>query len=305
MTASLLLMACGHNSTSAQGGEGTDATEQLDSCWKQSATTLDGLKVEVTDKGGVKLVWTDWDKFMTCLTDAIGGEYPYDAPMTEQEIHGLNGKVKGLAVMGNPMNPYVYMLLEDNSVQLYSLGKMCYSWNFYAGMVIAKDIVKIDEELKDYSITVLTDKNGKQYRDDEFVVEEADLWGYTSNSNGTLIEHLEMGIDGSFTVTYLTGMNDAPYQIQHGTVTKFARNEETFGADVEYAINTKEVPEGPAGGEKVDIKGNFSMTPSQELDGHTTIVPTQGLNLAGFDEIKLGASRDMLIRAKIEEYLGE
>ena len=111
-----------NNSQSSDAQQGNEA--QADSCWKQSAEVVSGLKVEVTDKGGARLVWTDWDKFIEFMENSIDEKYTLDAPMKEQEIEAIGGKVKGVAVMGNPMAPYIYMLLEDNSVQLYSVYKI-------------------------------------------------------------------------------------------------------------------------------------------------------------------------------------
>ena len=304
MAASLMFMACGHNNTSAKDGEGTEANAELDTCWKQSDTVLDGLKVEITSEGGVKLVWTDWDMFMDCMENALCINYPFDAPFTEEEIININGKVKGLAVMGNPMAPNVYMLLEDNSVQLYSVDKMCNTWDFYAGSIIGHDIVSIKDVVKDYSITTLVDKNGKETKDEEFFVDGANLYGYTQDGDDLQIEQLKIGTDGSITYIYKYQFDDQEYAVYHGYVTSCKRNGDTLVDTYDYVLNLQDQPEGTNLYKKVDIKGQFTIKNNDELDGHYTIVPKSGFNMAGFDNAKLGEPRDMLVEATIKEYLG-
>lgn len=303
-----MLMACGHNSTSAQGGEGTEETsQQLDTCWKQSAEAFPGLKAEITNEGGVKLVWTDWDKFMGVLENSLDEKYAYDAPMSEQEIENLAGKVKGLAVMGNPMAPMLYMLLEDNSVQLYSFYKMCSRWDFYAGSIVGHDIVKVkrDDKGNEFIVTVLVDKNGKETVDDNFVVEDVDLWGYSQNGDELKVEQMKIGNDGSITYIHKYMLDDQEYEIYHGYITAFKRNTEDAGSAYEYHLNLQDAPDGENLYKKVDIKGEFTLLYNNELDGHTTIIPKSGLNMASFGNAKLGEPRDMLVEAKIREYLGE
>ncbi len=307
VTASIIMVACGHigNNDTAQATsqEAPAATTQsLDKCWKQSVEAMPGVKVQVTQAGGVKLVWTDWNQFMRLLTESLGCTYPYDAPMTEQELEGLQGKVKGLAVMGNPMSPYLYLLLQDDSVQLYSLDKMCATWDFHAGSIIGRNIARVEDEVKDYSITVLVDKDGSQTRDDDYIIDGLDLWGYMSQAGELQVEHLVVGSDGSIAYSHSNGLDDFPYQTHHGTITRFEReNGDKLEAVYQYRFTTMNQDGGPAQGEKVDIAGRFTTAPSG--DGRYTLVPTQGINMAAFGEMELGNPRDMLIRDKAEQYI--
>lgn len=293
-----------NNSQSSDSQQGNEA--QTDTCWKQSAEVLPGLKADVTTEGGVKLVWTDWDKFMGVLENSFDSSYPFDSPLTDQEIENLGGKVKGLAVMGNPMAPMLYMLLEDNSVQLYSIYEMYSRWDFYAGSIVGHDIVNVKTNEKDneFFVTVLVDKNGKEIVDDNFIVDDVDLWGYSENDDELKVEQMKIGNDGSITYIHKYMLYDQEYEIYHGYITNFKRNDGD-GSTYEYHLTLQDAPDDVNMYKKVDIKGEFTMKYNNELDGHYTVIPKSGLNMAGFDNAKLGEPRDMLVEARIKEYLGE
>lgn len=303
MTASLLLMACGHSANSAEGNNAETAANSptMDSCWKQSEEAYIGLRVEVTNNGGIRFVWTNWDKFMDALINSVGVPYPFDAPMKSETLEGIQGKVKGLAVKGHPMSPNLYMLLDDNSVQLYSLYKMFSTWNMWAGSIVGRDIVSIKDEVKDYSITVLIDKNGNKTSDEEWFIDGNDLWSYMRNSNGLQVEHLVMGNDGSISYCYSNDVYGTPLKTYYGTVTNFKRDD---GADVEYRFtHLDDTAKGAF--EKVDIGGKFNMKANDNADDEFIITPTRGINMGSFDETKLGQPRIMLLREKIEKYLND
>lgn len=301
----LALIPCAACGNSAKQDNTGVQQEEMDTCWKQSAEVLPGLKADVTTEGGVKLVWTDWDKFMGVLENSFDSSYPFDSPLTDQEIENLGGKVKGLAVMGNPMAPVLYMLLEDNSVQLYSIYKMCSRWDIYAGSIVGHDIVKVKREDKgdEFIITVLVDKDGKETVDDNFIVEDTDLWGYSQKDDELKVEQMKIGNDGSITYIHKYMLDDQEYEIYHGYITNFKRNDGD-GSTYEYHLNLQDAPDGANMYKKVDIKGEFTIKYNNEIDGHYTVIPKSGLNMAGFDNAKLGEPRDMLVEAKIREYVG-
>lgn len=304
MTASIIMMTCGHldcNAAIKKNKTTTSATKStaLASCWKQSVEAIPGVQVSVTQQGGAEFKWTNWNKFMTFLQKSICVDYPYDAPMHQEQVMGLQGKVKGLAVMGNSISPFVYFLLEDNSVQLYSVYKMCTSWNFYAGSIIGHDIVKIQEK-DNYGTVVLVDKKGKKTRQDNWTIIGYDLWGYHIDAYTRLAEHLLIDIDGSMVYTYSTSMTDGVYQVYHGTVTSFKHNEKANLSTFKYTLNTTEKPQSSSKAEVVNIDGSFTVKPERKLDGYFRIVPTKGLNMSGFESVELGKPRNMLLSNLVE-----
>ena len=308
MTASLFLVACGHSNTNevTTGLPDTTVTvmptDKMADCWSQEAEVWSGLNVEIYDDGKVRLHWTDWDKFMGVVSKSLGASYPYDAPLQTEDILGLRGKVKALAVLGPPMSPMAYFLLQNNSVQVFSFYKLVSTWNFYAGRIVAYNVVNVRNEVKDYSVTVIESKDGSTVRDDDFVVNGCNLYGYSIDDRGTQVEHLQIDIDGAMTYSFSDALDGPSNKVYHGYITEWERDDDTLENEYEYILVTQETS-ASSSIEKIGIKGEFELIADPKLKGHWLVKAKKGINMASFDNFKLGQVRTMLDRDVIEKYL--
>lgn len=269
-------------------------TKQQNGCWKTSIAMESGFDVKVTPTGGVKVVFSDWNKVMDILTNVLCVKYPYDAPFKEEEIKGLSGKVTGVCVAGNPMSPNLYFQLEDGKVQMYSVDKMLTKWSFWAGSLISdKPVKEMKEVTEDFEYVVAEMQDGKIVKDDDFVYPMVNLSSYHKSMeqpNNSKYCNLFCEYDGSLTyVEY--GPDFEEKAVYHGYISAVeGKNSEAGKKTFSYVLTSQAID----GKEMAtSAKGQFSKESIKGDYDHMKFTPISGINIFSISGEKIGQWREV------------
>lgn len=276
-----------------------DSADTLQSGWMQQTEVPSmGVTFSVTPEGGAKVVFNDWNKLAEFARNVQGVQVPTES-LNECKINGLQGKVKGLCILGETPNE-VYFLLENQNVQLFSIDKMMNQWDFYAGRLISKDSIKeMKIEVNETEDVVAVLNNGTQLSRKTWTVDAEDLWAYyveAGDGNKNRFVHLHTDVDGSIIYSEGHTMQDQG-DLYHGYITEFSKNDMGDAKSEHFAY--KMVRRKSLGEEKiVKVVGSFDLTQS----GHDYLLtPKAGLNMGALNQEKLGVARPMVLKAELGE----